>query len=101
MLDKNQKIGLIGTQQEDSEPSIIQKTLENKVEEKTLLDVHQLKEGQRVSIGVVLFKVQRVRPDLTIILKPVGKIKNPATEAAGRVLTKSLGENFLPATGQK
>lgn len=39
-----------------------------------LLNIHQLKEGQRVSIGHVLFKIQRVRPDLTIVLKHLGNI---------------------------
>lgn len=47
-----------------------------KTEEQTpvLFDVHQLKEGQRVTIGNVLFKIQRMRPDFTIVLKPIGKI---------------------------
>ena len=74
MLDENQKIGLIGTQQKDSEASNIRETLEKKVDEETQLNVHQLREGQRVSIGTVLFKVQRVRSDFTIVLKPIGKI---------------------------
>jgi hypothetical protein len=49
-----------------------------KTEQKTavLLDIHQLKEGQRVSIGNVLFKIKRVRPDLTIVLKHIGNIEN-------------------------
>ena len=74
MLNENQKIALFGNQQNNSESSIVRETLEKQLEEKTLLDVHQLKEGQRVSIGKVLFKIQRVRPDFTIVLKPIGKV---------------------------
>lgn len=47
---------------------------ETEQKEPVLLDVHQLKEGQRVTIGNVLFKIQRVRPDLTIVLKHIGNI---------------------------
>lgn len=74
MLTGNEKIGLIGNQSNDSDSSLIQEALKKEIEKENLLDVHQLKEGQRVSIGNVLFKIQRVRPDFTIVLKPVGNI---------------------------
>ena len=74
MIDENSKIALIGNQQEASRTSVIRESLEKETEKETLLNVHQLKEGQRVSIGKVLFKIQRVRQDLTIVIKPIGKI---------------------------
>lgn len=76
MLDENKKIAQIGNQPENLETSVIRETLKEEAEKKTLLNVHQLKEGQRVSIGNVLFKIQRVRPDLTIVLKHIGNIEN-------------------------
>jgi len=74
MIDENSKIVLIGNQQEASRTSVIRESLEKETEKETLLNVHQLKEGQRVSIGKVLFKIQRVRQDLTIVIKPIGKV---------------------------
>lgn len=74
MIDENSKIALIGNQQEVSKTSVIRESLEKETEKETLLNVRQLKEGQRVSIGKVLFKIQRVRQDLTIVIKPIGKI---------------------------
>lgn len=74
MLDENSKITLIGNQPDSSKTSIIRESLEKQAEKETLLNVRQLKEGQRVSIGKVIFKIQRVRPDFTMVLKPIGKI---------------------------
>ena len=74
MIDENSKIALIGNLQEASRTSVIRESLEKETEKETLLNVHQLKEGQRVSIGKVLFKIQRVRQDLTIVIKPIGKV---------------------------
>lgn len=76
MNSEQNKIFLIGN--DNNQASLVRETLQKQAEQKpeprTLLNVSQLKEGQRVSIGKILFKVQRVRPDKTIVLKPIGNI---------------------------
>ena len=79
-MDAKTKTGLFGNQLPEVDPNLlrdaIEKSIEKKQDEKILEDVSQLREGQRVSIGKVLFKIQRIRLDKTIVLKNIGMLKN-------------------------